>query len=228
MLPAFIGALFLLGVVLLAGLSAAAPLAPPGPSDDELATAARRGDRAAFNRLVGRYQSLAYNIAYRVLHDADAAADATQEAFLAAFRRIDQFHGGSFKAWLARIVTNQCYDSLRYQKRRPTASLDALLLEPDDPPALRAHAPDRPDEVFLQRELAGWLQTIIMQLPPDQRVALVLADVQGFSYEEIAEATEVELGTVKSRLSRARRRVRDLLQAQPELLPAKYRFEGNG
>lgn len=224
---ALIGLLLLGGVACLAALSAAAPEPAVSASDDELAAAARRGDRAAFNRLVGRYQGLAYNVAYRVLHDSDAAADATQEAFLSAFRRLDQYHGGSFKAWLARIVTNQCYDLIRHEKRRPAASLEALLIEPEDPPpALQRQAPERPDDLFLQKELADWLQAVIDQLPPDQRATLILADIHGFSYEEIAQATDVELGTVKSRLNRARRRVRDLLQTHPELLPAKYRFEG--
>lgn len=228
MILSLIGLLILAGVACLAALSTAAPEPDGGPGDDELAAAARRGDRAAFNRLVGRYQGLAYNVAYRVLHDGDAAADATQEAFLAAFRRLDQYRGGSFKAWLIRIVTNQCYDLLRYQKRRPAASLEALLLNPDDPvPALERQTSEHPDELFLRQELADWLQQIIDQLPPDQRVTLVLADVQGFSYEEIAQATDVELGTVKSRLSRARRRMRDLLQASSELLPARYRFESD-
>lgn len=197
------------------------------PDDETLAAQARRGDRAAFNRLVGRYQALAYAIAYRLLHDEAAAADATQEAFISAFRRLDSFHGGSFKAWLARIVTNQCYDQLRYEKRRPTAALDALLLDPDDPPpALAQQAPERPDEQYLQAELADYLERVIRQLPEDQRATLLLSDVHGFSYEEIATATGVELGTVKSRLSRARRKVRDLLQAEAELLPARYRSGG--
>lgn len=227
MLLALIASFFLAGGLLAALLTTASGTAT-GPTDDELVAAARRGDRASFNRLVGRYQGMAYNVAYRVLQDSDAAADATQEAFLSAYRRLDQFHGGSFKAWLARIVTNQCYDWLRYEKRRPAASLDALLLEPDDPPpALRQQAPERPEDLFLQHEVADWLQAAILQLPPDQRVTLVLSDIQGFSYEEIAEATGVELGTVKSRLSRARRRLRDLLQANAELLPAKYRFESD-
>jgi len=229
MTPILIGLVMLVGGALVAALSAAVPQPANAPSDDELVDATRHGDRTAFNRLVGRYQGLAYNVAYRVLHDTDAAADTTQEAFLAAYRRLDQYHGGSFKAWLARIVTNQCYDWLRYQKRRPATSLEALLLTPDDPAtALQHQAPDRPDEIFLQQELAGWLQNVIEQLPPDQRVTLVLSDIQGFSYEEIAQATDVELGTVKSRLSRARRRVRDLLQTHAELLPAKYRFESDG
>lgn len=193
--------------------------------DDTLVRQAQAGDRQAFNRLVGRHQTLMYNIAYRVMGDSDKAADATQDAFLSAYKKLDQYKGGNFRAWLARIVRNQCYDLLRYEKRRPAASLDALLLKPDDPPpALNRKSPERPDQVALRHEVSDWLQQVILQLRVDQRMTLVMADVHGYSYEEIAQVTGVELGTVKSRLSRARRKVRKLLQEHSELLPAKYRL----
>lgn len=193
--------------------------------DDRLADLAKNGDRFAFNRLVGRYQSLMYNIAYRVMGDPDRAADATQNAFVSAYKNLHQYKGGNFRAWMARIVRNQCYDLLRYEKRRPKASLDALLLTPDNPPdALKQKAAERPDEVMLSSEVSEWLQKVIMQLPEAQRLTLVMADVHEYSYEEIAEATGVELGTVKSRLYRARRKVRKLLQDHSELLPTRYRL----
>jgi RNA polymerase sigma-70 factor (ECF subfamily) len=193
--------------------------------DDTLVSQAQAGDRQAFNRLVGRHQTLMYNIAYRVMGDSDKAADATQDAFLSAYKKLDQYKGGNFRAWLGRIVRNQCYDLLRYEKRRPAASLDALLLKPDDPPpALNRKSPERPDQVALGHEVSDWLQQVILQLRVDQRMTLVMADVHGYSYEEIAQVTGVELGTVKSRLSRARRKVRKLLQEHSELLPAKYRL----
>ncbi len=198
---------------------------PDEVDDDVLVEQAKAGDRHAFNRLVGRHQRLMYNIAFRVLGDGERAADATQDAFVSAYKKLDQYTGGNFRAWMSRIVKNQCYDLLRYEKRRPAASLDALLLTPDDPPAaLERHAPERPEEALLRAEVAEWLQSVILQLPTDQRLTLVLSDVHGYSYEEIAEATEVELGTVKSRLFRARRKVRELLQAHSELLPAPYRL----
>ena len=205
----------------------AAPL--DEPDDDELARRAQGGDRTAFNRLVGRHQSLAFNVAYRTVGDAERAADATQEAFLSAYRRLDSYHGGNFRAWLMRVVKNQCFDLMRYEKRRPTASLDAMLVLGEAPTAAVEHArPEAPDEAVLRAEMAAWLQQALMQLPHDQRMTLVMADVQGFSYEEIASAMETELGTVKSRLFRARRRVRDLLQANEELLPAAYRLTDVG
>ncbi|MGH2544464.1 MAG: RNA polymerase sigma factor, partial [Ardenticatenaceae bacterium] len=195
------------------------------PDDDWLAEQAKAGDRHAFNRLVGRHQTLMYNIAYRVLGDGDRAADATQDAFVSAYKKLDQYTGGNFRAWMSRIVKNQCYDLLRYEKRRPAASLEALLLTPDDPPpALERNASEGPEASTLRQEVAEWLQTVILQLPADQRMTLIMADVHGYTYEEIAEATEVELGTVKSRLFRARGKVREMLQQQSELLPQRYRL----
>jgi RNA polymerase sigma factor (sigma-70 family) len=196
-----------------------------GPDDDTLVRQAQQGDRQAFNRLVGRHQTLMYNIALRVMGDADRAADATQDAFVSAYRKLDQYGGGNFRAWMARIVKNQCYDLLRYEKRRPAASLDALLLSPDDPPpSVERERPEAPEESVLRSEVAEWLQQVILHLPMDQRMTLVMADVHGYSYEEIAGMTEVELGTVKSRLARARRKVRELLQQHSELLPSQYRL----
>ncbi|UCC75678.1 MAG: sigma-70 family RNA polymerase sigma factor, partial [Anaerolineales bacterium] len=99
--------------------------------EQALVAAARRGDTQAFNKLILTYQTLAYNVAYRTLHDPEAAADATQQAFISAFRALPKFRGGSFKAWLLRIVTNACYDQLRRAKRRPASSLDDMLVDPD-------------------------------------------------------------------------------------------------
>jgi RNA polymerase sigma-70 factor (ECF subfamily) len=190
-----------------------------------LIDAARQGDVGSFNQLVLSYQSMAYNVAYRILGDQDAAADATQDAFLSAFKAIGKFRGGSFKAWILRIVTNACYDQLRRKQRQPTTSLDALLvLEPA--PVRSLTAPEEsPEEYALRQELSGAIQVGVGTLPPDQRIALILSDVQGLSYQEIAEVTGVSLGTVKSRLSRARGKLRDFLLEQRELLPSRYRLK---
>jgi RNA polymerase sigma factor (sigma-70 family) len=192
-----------------------------------LITAAQQGDVLAFNRLVLAYQNMTYNLAYRILGDGDAAADATQDAFLAAYRAIGRFRGGSFKAWLLRIVTNTCYDQLRVKKRRPTASLDALLIVDSDSGPSFADEGENPEEYALRQELGRVIQAGILTLPADQRITLVLSDIQEFGYQEIAEMTGVSLGTVKSRLSRARARLRDFLAAQGELLPARYRLTGS-
>ena len=185
--------------------------------------AAQEGDLAAFNRLVMAYQGMAYNVAYRIVGDADVAADACQDAFLSAFKGIRKFRGGSFKSWVLRIVTNACYDQLRYKGRRPTNSLEEVAENPDYSPKL-VNGRERPEEHALRQELSELIQEGINSLPPDQRTALVLSDVQGFSYQEIAEVTEVSLGTVKSRLSRARTKLRDYLMDYQELLPSQFRL----
>lgn len=195
--------------------------------EQALIAAAQQGDVGAFNRLVLAYQNMVYNLAYRILSDGDAAADATQDAFLSAYRAIGRFRGGSFKAWLLRIVTNACYDQLRVKQRRPTASLEALLVTDPAPGPSFADEAEGPEEYALRQELSQIIQAGIGTLPADQRIALVLSDIQGFSYQEIAEITDVSLGTVKSRLSRARAKLRDFLLASGELLPARYRLTSN-
>ncbi len=192
--------------------------------ENRLIDAAKRGEVEAFNQLVLRYQDLAYTVAYRILGETDAAADAAQESFIAAYRKLHQFHGERFQPWLLRIVTNACYDELRRRRRHPAASLDALE---DAPPAAEirfASDSPSPEQYVQQAELSGAIQRCINALPDDQRVICVLADVEGYVYGEIAEITRLPLGTVKSRLSRARGRLRACLQAVRELLPAEYRL----
>lgn len=210
------------------GSQTAGPTPPRRPEYDDqaLITAAQRGNLPAFNKIILRYQGLAYNVAYRIMGDGDGASDATQDAFVKAYQRINQYRGGSFKAWLLRIVTNTCYDALRARKRRPTVSLEYDVegeeSDPDYDPRLMDTA-ERPDAFVMRKELAGVLQAAIGQLPADQRTTLILADVEGMDYQEIADAMGTALGTVKSRLSRARAKMRDLLLAHGELLPAQYR-----
>jgi RNA polymerase sigma-70 factor (ECF subfamily) len=187
--------------------------------EQALVDAARRGDVPAFNDLVLRYQSRAYNVAFRILGQAEAAEDATQEAFLSAYRAIGAFRGGSFQTWLLRIVTNKCLDQLRTRKRRPTLALDALLVEPEYLSYLAGPA-ESPHQAVERQALAQVLQTAILALPPGQRTVVVLADVQGLTYAEVAEVLGISLGTVKSRLSRARACLRDRLLARREVLPA--------
>lgn len=186
---------------------------------------AQQGDLAAFNQLVMAYQGTAYNVAYRVIGDGEAAADACQDAFLKAYKAIHQYRGGSFKSWLMRIVTNTCYDQIRYKRRRPADSLENMTENPNLESLKLTNGGERLEERVLRGELNKLLQRGIGDLPEDQRLVLVLSDVQGFSYQEIAEIIEQPLGTVKSRLSRARGRLRDFLLEQQELLPAQYRLK---
>lgn len=192
-----------------------------------LIAAAKRGDTHSFNQLVYQYQDMVYNVAYRILGDADAAADASQDAFLSAYQGIGKFQGGSFKSWLLRIATNACYDQLRALKRRPTSSLEAIYTD-TDPSSHFVNGREGPENHAVRQELGQVLQRGIDTLPPDQRITLVLSDVQGMNYNEIAEVTSASLGTVKSRLSRARARLRDYLLDQGELLPARYRLMDEG
>lgn len=191
--------------------------------ETQIIKAAQKGSVSAFNQLVMAYQGTAYNVAYRLTGNQDAAADACQDAFLKAYKAINQYQGGSFKSWLMRIVTNTCYDHLRYKSRRPAASLEEITENPTSGSAKLVSNAERPEERVLRDELSDLIQLGINQLPEDQRIVLVLNDIQGFSYQEIAEVIEQPLGTVKSRLSRARQRLRDFLLDQ-ELLPAQYRL----
>jgi len=193
--------------------------------EQALVAAARRGDTQAFNKLILTYQTLVYNVAYRMLHDQDAAADATQEAFISAFHAMHNFRGGSFKSWLLRIVTNACYDQLRVVQRRPTSSLEDMLVDPDHSVML-TDVGELPEDYAMRQDLGRAIQQGLDGLPPDQRATVILSDIQGLSYEEIAQATGVSLGTVKSRLSRGRARLRDYLQREQELLPRRYRLSG--
>ncbi len=192
-------------------------------NEAEAIKAAQNGKLSAFNQLVMLHQGLAYNVAYRIMGDTDAAADATQDAFVKAFKSIEQYKGGSFKSWLMRIVTNTCYDQLRYHKRRPTEALEGEEAEAEYTPHLIDDA-EPPEEMALRHELGEMLQQAINLLPPEQRMVLILSDAEGFSYQEIADITASSLGTVKSRLNRARTKLRDILQQQ-ELLPAHYRLK---
>ncbi len=189
---------------------------------------AQRGDLDSFNRLVLEYQSVVYNVAYRIMGEAASASDATQDAFISAYKNIGGYRGGSFKGWLMRIVTNACYDELRRRKRRPAASLEALTVVdagPDaDGEAQLVSEADSPESHAERVELVDAIQHCLDALPDDQRTAVVMCDVQGMNYSEIAASMRTALGTVKSRIARARLKLRDCLQHARELLPAAYRL----
>lgn len=180
------------------------------------------GDLTAFNQLVLTYQNLAYSVAYRTLQDDAAAADVVQESFIKAFRAIATFQGGSFKSWIIRIVANSCYDLLRSRQRKATDSLDDLVENEEYAPYLEDRAAN-PHAHVEQMELGELIERSFATLPADQRLVLTLCDVHGYSYEEIAEIIQTPMGTVKSRINRARSRVRDYLLQHPELLPSTFR-----
>jgi RNA polymerase sigma-70 factor (ECF subfamily) len=199
-------------------------------NDLERALIARsqRGDVSAFNALVERYQSMAYALALRMLGDPDAAADVTQDAFFSAYRAIASFSGSSFRAWLLRIVSNGCFDVFRARGRHPTSSLDALLEgdldggpgdgpSPSAMPAALIDPAWDPERAALRAEQVRAIEAALLRLPADQRLAVILSDVQGLAYEEIARVMQTPLGTVKSRIARARAQLRVLLAREGEL-----------
>jgi len=187
--------------------------------------AAQRGELEAFNSLVLHYQALAYNVALRLMGEEAGAADATQEAFLSAYRSIRRFRGGSFRAWLLRIVTNACYDELRRRKRRPAISLESLTDNPEGESSPEpASSTEGPEAVTQRSELGRAIRDCLMALEPDFRTVAVLVDVQGFDYHEVSASIGKPLGTVKSRLARARAKLRDCLKGHGELLPTAFRL----
>lgn len=213
---------------------------PGGDDAQERDAIARsqRGDASAFNLLVTRYESAAYSLALRMLGNPESAADVTQDAFFSAFRNIRAFRGASFRAWLLRIVSNGCYDYWRTQGRRPAESLDALLAGGAEgggsgavDPALTLALADpawTPEGAALRSETVAAIEAALLRLAPDQRLVIILSDIQGHSYEEIGRIAGIPLGTVKSRIARARLRLREMLLGQPELFPGGERQNDGG
>ncbi|GAB4522670.1 MAG: sigma-70 family RNA polymerase sigma factor [Anaerolineales bacterium] len=196
-------------------------------NEDLVIARAQQGDLDAFNDLVLRYQEMAYHQAYRILGESDTAEDATQEAFIAAYRKLASFQGGSFRAWILRIVTNRCYDFLRYHKRRPITALNPENRDGEEieSPTWLADPSESPEERLLRGQLNQAIQHCLQNLPPAFRTVAILVDVQGLDYTEAAQVIGKPVGTVKSRLSRARARLRDCLQGFWELLPDAFRLK---
>ena len=207
-------------------------MAEPARDDETLLIArCQSGDVNAFNQLVLHYQQSTYNVVLRMLGDRDAAADVTQDTFIAAFRAIQSFRGGpSFRAWLLRIASNQARDHWRRTNRHPVDSLESAMDEdePHGPGILSSlvttEQAANPEEFLLNQELQELIQNGLQELPLDQRVAVILCDVQGLSYEEIATSTQTSMGTVRSRIARGRARLRNYLYKYRELLPRNYRL----
>lgn len=185
---------------------------PEDPGEPDLVRRARAGEVAAFNVLVLRHQDAAYSLALRFLGSRQAAEDATQEAFERAYRNLANFRGERFRSWLLTIVANAARDELRRQRRRPQRSLDEARDDPDRATLDPTDPGPTPDAVAMQSELRAHLERALRELPEDWRLVVVMSDVHGLSYGEIATAVGVPEGTVKSRLSRARGRLRDILR----------------
>lgn len=195
--------------------------------EKELIVAAQRGDLNAFNALIGRYQNLLFGIALRMLNDEDTASDAVQEALISAFSKFRTFRGGSLRSWLARVTVNACYDELRRKRRQREVPLEQFNMEGEevedlmwmiDPAAL-------PEDRYESYELENAIQRSLDQLTPAYREVVVLVDIEGLSYEEASIAAQVPVGTVKSRLARARLQMRSSLLGCGELLPSQYMMD---
>lgn len=174
--------------------------------DEELVDKSQTGDLQAFEELVCRYERKIYTLAYRMTGNYHDANDLAQEAFLRAFQAIKGFRGdSSFSTWLCRIAANVCRDELKKRYRTPVDYLDEEISfgEQEVKKQVPVDEPG-PAELYEKHELQRELQALIDTLTPEYRVAIILRDIQGLSYEEIAEQLECSLGTVKSRISRAR------------------------
>lgn len=181
----------------------------------------------AFNALALSHQDMLYRIALRIVHDECIAEDALQEAMIHAFRHIRSFRGGNFKSWLARVTVNASYDELRRGKRHLGLPLEQFTSEGEEiesPDWMRDTGPG-PEERAETSELRRALNQCIRSLVPDYRLMVILVDMEGMSYEEAAMVARVPVGTVKSRLARARTQIRKSLQSYRGLLPAFYQRE---
>lgn len=176
-------------------------------SDWELIELFRKGNEEVFEEIVRRYQKKVYNTTYRMMGNHEDASDLAQEAFIRIYRNLRSFQGkSSFSTWLFTITTNVCRDELRKRQRRLQAQSLSEPVQFDDGEVEREIADDSmaPEVMSLHREMQDEIQAVIEQLPSEQKEAIILREFQGLSYEEIAEISGVAVGTIKSRISRAR------------------------
>lgn len=185
---------------------------------------AQQGDMAAFNLIVERHQRAVYSTCLRMLRDPHLAEDAAQDSFVRAWNAIQSFRGGIVRPWLLRIATNRTYDILRSRARRPASSLDAQPFESEPEWTTQVSSGEHPEHFTTRGELSDLLQDALASLPDDQRLAIVLSDVQGYGYDEIAQVMDIAVGTVKSRISRGRARLREYLQQSPEAMELADRY----
>ena len=185
-----------------------------GMDERELIIRAGRGDAYAFEQLMAAHENKMYAVALRMCGNREDAQDCLQEAMIRVFRAISGFKGqSSFSTWVYRITMNSCLDELRRRKTRTATSLDAMLENGFAP----SDEGDTPEQSSLRSEQRRVLERAIAELPEDMRSAIVLRDIQGCSYDEIAQTLNANVGTIKSRISRGREKLRAALLEQPEL-----------
>lgn len=185
---------------------------------------AQNGNLNSFNELVLKYQNRLFNIALRMLGSEACAKDAVQNAFILAYRGLARYRGGSFDFWLLRILKNVCYDELRRQKRQPICTLEPWLHDDEEieTPGWLTDTAQNPTGQVEMAELNRVIQNGLRSLPPEYRIVIILVDIDGLDYAEAARSIGVPIGTVKSRLARARLKLRAILLGQPDLLPGDY------
>jgi RNA polymerase sigma-70 factor (ECF subfamily) len=190
------------------------------PSDDILVKRIKNGDMDAFELLVRRYESKVYTVAYRFLGSHADASDLAQETFLRLYQALPSFRGeSSFLTWLYSVTANACRDEIRRKQRRPVVSWENEVLNNGSQAVSQALGRSRmptPEEAAEQNEFNELIQQCLNDLPEEQRLILVMREIQGLSYGEIAGVLECSLGTVKSRLSRARRAFKDTYNSKRE------------
>ena len=175
----------------------------------------QQGDMDAFEQLLLRYEKKVYTIAYKYMGNAEDASDLAQEALIKAYQSIGTFRGeSSFATWIGRITANRCLDELRKRKRLQTTSLDEELeLEEGSVQKEIASEKDTPEQHTIRQETVQYVQHKLAQMREEYRLVLVLRELEGHSYEDIAEMLNCSLGTVKSRISRARNYLKELVLA---------------
>lgn len=177
----------------------------------ELVALAKQGDMDAFEALILQHEKIVYNIAFRMMDGGEDVKDMAQEVFLKVYRNLERFDGKSaFSTWIYRIAVNTCIDEIRKRKGKQTYSLDAEL-EDEDGNYKKQFADEggRPEEEMLRKELRGEVLAALETLSPEHKAAVILRDIRGYSYEEIAEMMQMPLGTVKSRISRGRAQLKE-------------------
>lgn len=196
----------------------------PKCTEQDAIRASQQGDLESFNVLILRYQDFLFRMAFRILGDEDTACDAVQETCLLVFKKISSYREGSFRGWLARIVTNVCYDELRHQGRSRTQSLDSNEQDENgiESSYWLADFSTNPERHVEALELTRTIQRCLETISPQHQLILILIDIEDFSYEEAADALMVPIGTIKSRLARAREQMKAALQFSGEVLPTPY------
>lgn len=195
--------------------------------DELLVERAKRGDVEAFEQLISQHQKTVYNIAYRLTGNHEDASDVAQEAFIRAYSSLAEFRGdSSFATWLYRIVNNACLDELRKRKRQRVTYIDeSVTMDDGEMSRQLADTADGPEQALERVEIQRAVQDSIKSLDDEYRVVLVMRDIQGYSYNEIADALGINLGTVKSRLNRARHALKEKFGSL-ELLAPRVVYSG--